>query len=130
MALSDIDTQMNTDMQSLQIKMNQLILKEQTPEVIAQRAKLNEQYSKLMGLKKQASYAALKNPNTKFDYMAAKQQAGISSFKKGGSLVNYITRLDRFNERQISKINSNMDKKYLMNVKNNLEILKEILKGK
>ena len=34
------------------------------------------------------------------------------------------------NERQISKINSNMDKKYLMNVKNNLEILKEILKGK
>ena len=130
MALSDIDTQMNTDMQSLQIKMNQLISKEQTPEVIAQRAKLNEQYSKLMGLKKQASYAALKNPNTKFDYMAAKQQAGISSFKKGGSLVNYITRLDRFNERQISKINSNMDKKYLMNVKNNLEILKEILKGK
>ena len=130
MALSDIDTQMNTDMQSLQLKMNQLMSQEQTPEVIAQRAKLNEQYSKLMGLKKQASYAALKNPNTKFDYMAAKQQAGISSFKKGGSLVNYITRLDRFNERQISKINSNMDKKYLMNVKNNLEILKEILKGK
>ena len=62
--------------------------------------------------------------------MAAKQQAGITAFKKGGSLVNYITRLDRFNERQISKINSNMDKKYLMNVKNNLEILKEILKGK
>lgn len=130
MALSDIDTQMNTDMQSLQLKMNQLMSQEQTPEVIAQRAKLNEQYSKLMGLKKQASYAALKNPNTKFDYMAAKQQAGIGSFKKGGSLVNYITRLDRFNERQISKINSNMDKKYLMNVKNNLEILKEILKGK
>lgn len=130
MALSDIDTQMNTDMQSLQLKMNQLISQEQTPEVIAQRAKLNEQYSKLMGLKKQASYSALKNPNTKFDYMAAKQQAGIGSFKKGGSLVNYITRLDRFNERQISKINSNMDKKYLMNVKNNLEILKEILKGK
>lgn len=130
MALSDIDTQMNADMQSLQIKMNQLISQEQTPEVIAQRAKLNEQYSKLMGLKKQASYSALKNPNTKFDYMAAKQQAGIGSFKKGGSLVNYITRLDRFNERQISKINSNMDKKYLMNVKNNLEILKEILKGK
>lgn len=130
MALSDIDTQMNTDMQSLQNKMNQLMSQEQTPQVVAQRAKLNEQYSKLMGLKKQASYSALKNPNTKFDYMAAKQQAGISSFKKGGSLVNYITRLDRFNERQISKINSNMDKKYLMNVKNNLEILKEILKGK
>ena len=130
MALSDIDTQMATDMQTLQSKMNLLMSKEQTPEVIAQRAKLNEQYSKLMGLKKQASYAALKNPNTKFDYMAAKQQAGIGSFKKGGSLVNYITRLDRFNERQISKINSNMDKKYLMNVKNNLEILKEILKGK
>lgn len=130
MALSDIDTQMNTDMQSLQNKMNQLMSQEQTPQVVAQRAKLNEQYSKLMGLKKQASYSALKNPNTKFDYMAAKQQAGIGSFKKGGSLVNYITRLDRFNERQISKINSNMDKKYLMNVKNNLEILKEILKGK
>ena len=130
MALSDIDTQMNTDMQSLQSKMNLLMSKEQTPEVVAQRAKLNEQYSKIMGLKKQASYSALKNPNTKFDYMAAKQQAGITAFKKGGSLVNYITRLDRFNERQISKINSNMDKKYLMNVKNNLEILKEILKGK
>jgi len=130
MALSDIDTQMNADMQSLQNKMNQLMSQEQTPEVIAQRAKLNEQYSKLMGLKKQASYSALKNPNMKFDYMAAKQQAGINAFKKGGSLVNYITRLDRFNERQISKINSNMDKKYLMNVKNNLEILKEILKGK
>lgn len=130
MALSDIDTQMATDMQTIQSNMNQLMSKEQTPEVVAQRAKLNEQYSKLMGLKKQASYSALKNPNTKFDYMAVKQQAGIGSFKKGGSLVNYITRLDRFNERQISKINSNMDKKYLMNVKNNLEILKEILKGK
>ena len=130
MALSDIDTQIATDTQTLQSKMNLLMSKEQTPEVIAERAKLNEQYSKLMGLKKQASYSALKNPNTKFDYMAAKQQAGITVFKKGGSLVNYITRLDRFNERQISKINSNMDKKYLMNVKNNLEILKEILKGK
>lgn len=97
-----------------------------TPELSNEKNDLEKKYAAYNALTKNISLNIYKNPNYQYNLLEEKKKVGLNeTFKQGGLLQIE----NKYNLRRVDDINKSLQTKYNLTVKNNLELLKDILKS-
>ena len=97
-----------------------------TPELQSEKDRLEKQYSAYNSMTKNISLNIYKNPDYQYNILEEKKKVGLNeTFKQGGLLQIE----NKYNLRRVDDINKSLQTKYNLTVKNNLELLKDILKS-
>ena len=97
-----------------------------TPELQSEKDRLEKQYSAYNAMTKNISLNIYKNPDYQYNILEEKKKVGLNeTFKQGGLLQIE----NKYNLRRVDDINKSLQTKYNLTVKNNLELLKDILKS-
>lgn len=94
-----------------------------TPELSNEKNDLEKKYAAYNALTKNISLNIYKNPNYQYNLLEEKKKVGLS---KAGGLLQIE---NKYNLRRAEDINKSLQTKYNLTVKNNLELLKDILKS-